>query len=529
MQTTLAGETIRFHSTWIDGLGAFVDPPEVMARVMRTSISPVYGPFAYTTGQVQRSSTGFYFVDVDIEPFLTPGNYSVKWEGVVDGDESVQWEQFQVVEPDPTPSELLDPPRLYGQIIETNTYRNMGVGETDNIFLVGHADGIGINSPYQVVSIKEAVQLIGGDLNCPLLRGLLEAYNAGARDIWLVASAPMSEYVPWDPNDPKNLRFVGHDEWGGLNFYERYQERLQTTYELLLDYEAVDFLVPLEAPFYYTGDVDFFSDLVFNCFDRFEKTGYVSIGIMGTLIGQITSDDIAALKTQSHFDELGNMEDYYAYMLATRGIEFARDNIENAVHKFGMVVFGETAVTLPQAPAAYSTSVAALAAGVLSALPYNRGLTYVNLPHATKPFGKPLKREEVKELAASRINPLIQTAQGRRGEPYRCVLASDNLASPYGSDFWTVSSMRLVSKIVKEIKFLGNISLGTIRYPQFKREVDDLLKLFVRRGFIRDYQLNITRAPSSEDLNQTVYVELVLTPYIGVRELYFQVKVTPGE
>lgn len=52
-----------------------------------------------------------------------------------------------------------------------------------------------MNDPYQVNDMQEAINLLRADSTSPLLRGLLEVYNAGARDIWLVAAAPMEEYV----------------------------------------------------------------------------------------------------------------------------------------------------------------------------------------------------------------------------------------------------------------------------------------------------------------------------------------------
>ena len=71
----------------------------------------------------------------------------------------------------------------------------MGFGDTARILLIGHADGLGVNDPYQVNDMQEAINLLRADSTSPLLRGLLEVYNAGARDIWLVAAAPMEEYV----------------------------------------------------------------------------------------------------------------------------------------------------------------------------------------------------------------------------------------------------------------------------------------------------------------------------------------------
>jgi len=460
---------------------------------------------------------------------LVPGNYTVRWEGTVEGDLTVQTEIFLLADTPVTTADVIDPPSLQGVMRESHQYDIMGIGLTDNLFLIGHADGIGINSPFQVNDVKEAVTAIGGDVTCPLLRAMLEAYNAGSRDMWLVASAPMSEYIPFDGID-KSDRLLARDEWGGLTWYERYQQRLQTTYAALVDWENIEFLVPVEAAFYDSGDVNFFDDLVFNCYDRFKKTGYPSIGFLGTQMGAWSDSDLTAVLDTAPVNGVGlfSKVEFLDYVESIKGASVKAEVEENIPYKFGILIFGEAAFTIPQIPVVYNNSVATTAAAVLSVSRLDRGLTYKALPNVLNPLGRDLKTAQIQTLARARINPLVRRAKGKRGSPYKCVIASDNLFMPDGTDFWSIVSMRLVAKVVQEIKHFGESVIGSINYNQFRSEVQELLKLLSVSGNIKDFDLNIYRRPPTEDPDQTVLVTIVLYPFFGVREIFFQVEVGPG-
>ncbi len=65
----------------------------------------------------------------------------------------------------------LSAPNTVASMAESPRYEVMGVGETDDIFLVGHADGLSLHTPYRVTSMKEAVKRLNGDTDSPLLRG----------------------------------------------------------------------------------------------------------------------------------------------------------------------------------------------------------------------------------------------------------------------------------------------------------------------------------------------------------------------
>lgn len=527
MRVVYGGDTIDLYVSWTSE-GSAYDPPDTTVNIVRNFVNVVYGPFTYSDGRVTRNGPGEYQLQITIDDFLVPGNYTAKWEADIEGNPTVFTETFVLGEPEPEQNELLDPPRLYGKMRESHRYDVMGVGLTDTIFLVGHADGIGINSPYQVKNIKEAVSAIGGDIACPLLRAMLEAYNAGARDIWLVAAAPMSEYIPVSPVS-QDERFVERDIWGGATFYERYKQRLEATYLALNDWENIQILVPVEAPYYNSGGVDFFFDMAYNCYLRFVNTGFVSIGILGTQIGAWTAEDLEAMKNSDLIQGVGDFSrEAFIASISETNEAILEDIQSNIPHKFGMIAFGEGSFTLPQVPNTYSGPVAATLAGMLASSDLKTGLVYRELPNVINPIGNDLSKDQVKELARVRINPLIRKVQGRRGKPYKTVMATDNLFMADGSDFWSITQMRLVGKVINEIKLLGNRAIGTIAYEAFKRQVYEMLDLLVTSNTLRGYSINFYRRPAIEDPNQTVYVNLGLTPYTNVRELFFVVEVGPG-
>lgn len=524
MELVILGEDIDFSIVYIDSDGVPYDPDEVTFYIMKSVTHMAFGPLTYSGDDVVRVSAGKYVVRFTVPEYMTPGYYTAKWVAdVPDGttfvigadadgyvpisggwtaytvDSGLEYvlQDFQVTEPPIVPNEILDPVRLYGTIRESPRYNDLGYGLTDRIFLVGHGTGFNLNDPYQVVNMQEAVNMLGADSTSPLVRGLLEVYNAGARDIWLVAAAPMTEYVP-------NLedRMAPRDEWGGMNFYERYYERLIDTYTALESFDYPEILVPLEAPFYDTGDVDFVTQLVDHCTAAFEATGTVRIGIIGTRSLTYGTDDIDAMVNDPRISEL-----------------------DPSKGKFVILVGGEGVYQLPQMPSTHSSSVATAVAAQMATSPLNETLVYKKLSNIVSVAGNRLTDDQVRALARSKVNPAVRTAKGVRGRTYEVVIASDNTMSEEGSDFWSVMQMRLISKIIDRIRGLGRRYLGTIGFFRFQNDIDDFLASLVAQDFIRGYSYSVER--DAEDPFQ-VYVDVAIQPYFAVREVAFTVEVGPG-
>lgn len=529
MRSVTYGESITFTkepTSWMDvdfdgdfdydDVSLFYGDPVITLEILKTGGRTIYGPFTEEdlVDPVIVLAGGTLSYTFTVPSTAVPGVYSARWIFELGPHVEYELEEFEVTEPVVTPSDPLDPPRTYGIIRESSSYLDMGQGLTDQLFLIGHGDGIGRNDPYQVRNVQEAINLLGGDEECPLIRGLLEAYNAGARDIWLVSAAPMAEYIPFTPTDTTSRNEL-KNYWGNDNFWGRYYERLITTYEILQEYDYPDIVVPLEASYYGTGDVDFLTQLTEHCWEGYARTQSPRLGILGTRIGSVSEEIIETLITDSR---LGAYNTPY-----------------HEKGKFGMILMGEATFVHPQTTTPYVRPVDAYAAGILASNQLDRGLTYSRFSHSPNIIGRDLTDSEIVSLARARVNPLIRTKKGRRGTPYNAVLASDNtLAAEFYdasieatrlSDYWTVVPVRLVYKVIRHIRALGWRHMGTVGYPQFEREVRSYLEQLASLGVIQSYDLFLER---DYDDPYQVNVEVGLKPYYGLREIYFQVEVGPG-
>jgi len=552
VRTIVYGNEITFQKNFIDSNGIYIDPLNINFSIVRNINTILYGPFVYSTsstpvtisGNFEKVGIGVYNYTQFIEDVIVPGIYAAKWIADVDGVDEVYYENFQVIEPEVSTNRIIDPSSLYGKIIEKPLYSDLSLGETDRIALIGHADGLELNTPHRVIDIQETINTLGADEDSPLLRGMFEAYNMGAKDIWLIASAPMSEYVPYDQIDGTS-RKTARVDLNNLTFYQKYSQRLDATYRILMEEDFPEIVVPLEAPFLDAGDVDFLTPLLSNCLQRYRKTGNVSIGILGTRIPANTENVFEKLNTDMRISRFEG--DSYVYSTKTLfsilryhyGIDLFSTSSETNIldgqdmGKFGMVVVGEGLSKAPQLGYPYTTSLAATVAGLMASMPENQSIVNKKLARISGLVGYIFTKEEVQELARKRLNVATLTPLGRRGTSYQTFIATDNsLANGWPdtntddqSAFWAVSTLRLVGKISQQIVALGRRSLGTIEYAMFKDSIYSYLDSLQSDGLLKDYRLNIYR---EQDENRTVYVDLMLYPYFTIREIYFTVEVGPG-
>lgn len=552
MRTVISGESINFIKTFVNSVGGYVDPPTVNFSIVKNITTILYGPYQYDNSATptvvddgfSRLTVGTYSFSQVIESVIVPGIYSAKWEGEVDGVLAVSYEEFQVVEAPLATNRIVDPSSLQGNIVESPLYNDLSLGATDRLVLIGHANGLELNVPHRVINIQESINLLGADADSPLVRGMLEAYNCGARDMWLVASAPMSEYMPFDYNNP-SARKTEREDLGGLTFYQKYSQRLDVTYEMLRLEDFPEIVVPLEAPFYDSGDVDFLTPLLSNCLQRYRETGNVSIGIIGTRIGFGSSGLVDALSTDRRISRFNGEE--YIYSTKTLfsilkyhyGIDLFTNQSESQIldgqdlGKFGMIVVGEGVVNTPQTDLQYTSCLATCVAALMSTRSFNESVINKKIPRVANLVGYKFSKDEIKTLARQRVNVITLSPLGRRGSSYETFLATDNtLANGWPENrpddqtpFWSISTVRLVGKISQQIVSLGNRSLGTVEYASFRESVKEYLDSLRIRQTIRDFSLNIYRA---QDENRTVYVELSINPFFSLREIYFTVKVGPG-
>jgi hypothetical protein len=391
--------------------------------------------------------------------------------------------------------ELTNTTQRVGMIRSVPSSGDLGRGLSDRIFLIGHADGLQLNDPYQVVNIQDTINMLGADTNSPLLRGLFDAYNEGARDIWLVAAAPMNEYVP-DLSERNTSTVI----FSNQTFYELYKSRLDTTYSILRDFEIAELVVPLEAPFYGSEDVDFMSQLADHCADAFDNTGRIRIGFLGTRISAYDGQEIYNITQDSRLSTVS-----------------ASDG-----GKFTILIGGEVSVNHPQIEIGYSISASTLAAAKLSTARMERGLTHRKFNAAINPSQSNYTDEELSTLALAKVNWIGRSQLGKRGIPYQVYPKSDNTLAADNSTLWAIAQMRIMSKVVNTLKAMGTQFIGSIEYPAFKQEVRDYLNFLVIDESIREYRLNISR---SEDNPETAIVDVTLMPYGTLREVFLSVNV----
>lgn len=388
-------------------------------------------------------------------------------------------------------AELLSRPRLTGAMFEEIGYRELGTGLTDRVFLIGHADNLAINDPYQVLSIADALDALGRDANCPLLRSLLEAFYAGARDIWLVAAAPMSEWVE------------AVEDREGADYYSTYYDRLEVTYSILADLDAPQIVAPLHAPVGVSSD--FTTQLADFCAAIFANTGTVCIGLIGSDIPLVDQDAV---------DTLVN---------SVSGIDYGDGG------KFVVPIVGSAAVNIIDIPTTYTCTPLASAAAVLSGSPLDRGLTYRRLPGVLTITYPDLTAAQVESLVQAKLNPMLRTTRSRRGARNEIVIATDNTLGSDGSDFWSVAQMRLVMACVDAIHVIGNRVIGTVGFGMFKTDLDTYFLGLVDVEVLRGFTLSVDRVPF-EDSNrfaETIVVEVSLQPYFGIRQINFTTTVGP--
>lgn len=381
---------------------------------------------------------------------------------------------------------LTSSPKLTSSMTESPAYQSMGVGYTDRLFLLGHADGLTLNEPFPVSSVRDAVAALGANTDSPLLRGLLEAYYCGARDIWLVAVAPMSEYQ-------------ADLELRDQTYYTTYATRLEAAYDVLKDWDIAQITVPIDAPF--NSSVDFLSPLVNHCVETYAASGNLHLGILGTR-GPLTEE------------------------LANKLIADTRISMLGEAGKFVSVFAGEVTFGIREMPVNYSGSAATAIAGELTQMPLNRGVTYQTIRQALSIVGQDLSPTKINELAEAKINYVGRNARGRRGALFNVISFTDNTLAPDGSDYWSLVQLRLCARVINEVRSMGYRALGTIGFDLFKSNVDSYLLRLAADDLIRGYTIDIQRNHYDP---MTVHVDLILRPYLGVREIHVPILISPEE
>jgi hypothetical protein len=391
--------------------------------------------------------------------------------------------------------DLIDTTQKVGMIKEIPPSGDLGIGLSDRLFLIGHADGLELNEPIQVTNIQDLINILGADTDSPLLRAFFDVYNEGARDVWVVAAAPMSEYY-----EDVSVRNTDQVDLGNQTFYEAYHARLATTYSILREFSSPEIIVPVEAPFYDSDVIDFLTQLADHCGDSFTNTGKVRIGLIGTRISSISNSNIDTMAADAR--------------LAT--VEASGNG------KFISIIGGEASVSHSQINVGYSTQAAVLAAGRLSTARIDTGLSHARLKTAIAPNTQDWSNSQLSTLALAKINWIARTSMGARGVPYQTQIMTDNTLDKDNSTLWSIPQVRLLSRVINNVQSLGERYIGSIGFPQFKQDVANYLNGLMSEDLLRNYNLNIYRDENDANLAK---VDINLFPFGTLRELFVSVSV----
>jgi hypothetical protein len=410
-------------------------------------------------------------------------------------------------------SEQLTGPTGSSNVFFKPIYNALDESSTNSILFVGHADGIELNEMYKINSMQEAINLLGADMKSPLLRGIFDAYSCGAQNLFVLSAAPMSEYIEDVSKRLEQMPHLISESTGNpVNFYQKYYERLSTSYDYIKNYELIDIVVPLEISLLNTGSTNFISQLAIHCFNFHETTGYIQMGIIGSRSNGIKESDIAVLEANPIFKN----------KLTTYKLD---GQVESDIGRYIIPIYGEVNFNHIGFNRSYTSSAAAAFAGVMSSTPVYRGMIRHRLPGVLSVFGSDLSRESHARLDNLGINTVYRTRRAMRGNPYEVSVSNDYTMASTSNTLSKAPQMRLVAMVINEIKNISNDGIGKNAEEKVTSQVKNILELLVGARVIKDYTM---QAYASKTERGLLIFELGLTSALGLKNINFSVTTGPG-
>lgn len=463
---------------------------------------------------VKESNAEFVF-NYTIPENIFPGLYTVIAKTRKDSLDLVTEFKFEIKEDayEPLPTVPL------GNRSSTITYRpsydDINQSNTSSVLLIGHADNIKLNNPIKIKSVQAAIDLLGADARSPLLRGVFDAYNAGAKDIFICAAAPMSEYVESYAERNTAYSYLGSDYAtpASKTFYQKYYDRLTTTYSIVKDLDYIDIIVPLETSFIRTGSVDFLTQLVNYCKDFHNHTGYVQIGIMGTRSQGISSEDITLMESMNYLKNK-----YTTY-------ETGSQVIASDIGRYVIPIYGEATFSHTVQQMTYTSSVAAAYAGLLVSTPMNMSLIRKRLPGAMSLYGANLTSSELNRLDVLGINTIYRGNKARRGISFEVYVTNDYTLAHKNSVFSKAPQLRIVSLLASEVKGYAYEAIGKFSYDKVASNVRAVLQYLKSEKIIVDYEF---KARPSETDRGVIYLYINVVSALGLKQINLSLAAGPG-
>jgi hypothetical protein len=387
-------------------------------------------------------------------------------------------------------------------------YQSMGRGTTDTILLIGHSDNIPVNTPFFARTAQDAINALGADIDSPLLKGFFDAYGAGARDIVLIAAAPMSEYVSRYEDRNQSIALLDDSATPiGKTFYEKYHERLNDTYTAIKDLDFIDIVVPLEVSFLKSGDIDFVSQLSTHCYDFHNSTGFVQMGIIGSRSGGIKSSDIDTLYDSNIFNSKLTTYDLNGRIISDIG-------------RFVMPVYGEVTMKHSHLAVSYTSSLSAVVAGMIASSPLNVSLIRKNIPGAISVNSASLNNSEYEKLDSIGVNFAYRGAKAKRNAPYEVYLSNEYTLADKNSVHSKLAQVRLVKDCVNQIKLYSEEAIGKFSYDTLVDRVKNLLDYYKQNNIVVDYSFDI-QVSGNREKSLIFYINLISS--LGLKSVSFSI------
>ena len=469
-----------------------------------------YGNFGDTPGQnifsVNATKFSFYY---SIPENLFPGNYSVVATTYANASVIQYIAQFQV----PQSTALISSQYASGQRDITQSfvpaYERLDQYKTNSVLLIGHADGITLNNIIRISSIQEAIDLLKANTDSPLLRGVFDAYAAGARDIYICAAAPMSEYIEGVTTRNTAQPFYSMNDATPVNynFYQRYWSRLEVTYNVIKDYDYIDIVVPLETSILNTGSIDFVTQLGMYCQDFHDKSGMIQIGVIGSRSNGISEEDIKTLEAKNIFQNKYTMFDSQNQIIGDMG-------------RFIVPVYGELIINHNFLNRTYVASGAATVAGMISSNPVNQSLIRKRMPSVFGLSGISLNQSQVDRLDNIGVNTFTRNSRTRRGNTYQIYLTNDNTMAHSTSNYRKLPQIRLCAMLINEIRALSNNNISKFSSQKAVEDVRQLLSFLKTNNIISDYTFE---AYSDQEIKGKLYFEISVISSLGLKKLSFSI------
>lgn len=494
---------IIFFKRGFSSVGPTILGPYVYDIDIATSASPGYSQSFTTLNSLERISEGYYKLILFIPENTFDGQYTVEISSTLNGTIDIKEINVQVKAKIENSDNDYS---LFNKSVSVNSrskYKLTDQFDTNNILLIGHTDAIEPYGIRKISSIQEGVNLLRADMNSPLLRGMFDAYSCGARDIYLMSAGYMNEYVS---NVAERNTPIAKDSTNEtFTFYQLYYDSLSICYNLIEQYDFIDFVVPLEASIINTGTVNFARQLANFCNKIQENTGEVTIGILGSRNQGINSEDVSELLLKDF--NIPSIIDSNGFIVKDAG-------------KHLVLVYGEAVFSHKQLQSSYSSSLAAAMAGMLASTQVNLGISNQRIPAALSGYGVELTTAQVKALNSKGINCLTKGGRSRRfAGPYDVYLSGDFTQS-ISENFKDSCNVRLAAMIISEVQAISKNAIGKFGYSKITSKVEALLNYLKINDIVRNYSLD---AYADKQEKGKLYFNITLLSSRTLREISFSV------